>query len=184
MQKCLKFYLLDALISTNIYVCVCVCIYIYIYIYVYCGGGRHLHIQCYGGIFFFFFFGGGNCPNVMNASGPDSKSTSQTLPGRVGSEIRNPKIANKNTSDTKARNPNWSQSQLPSFTPPRQAPAPTFSQSAATMASARTVKDVSPHEFVKAYSAHLKRSGKVYHNSYIVSLALCLFPENLKELKV
>ncbi|KAF9683987.1 hypothetical protein SADUNF_Sadunf04G0071000 [Salix dunnii] len=30
-----------------------------------------------------------------------------------------------------------------------------------TMATAKTVKDVSPHEFVKAYSAHLKRSGKV-----------------------
>ena len=29
------------------------------------------------------------------------------------------------------------------------------------MATARTVQDVSPHEFVKAYSAHLKRSGKV-----------------------
>ncbi|KAL0461606.1 UNVERIFIED_CONTAM: 40S ribosomal protein S19-3 [Sesamum latifolium] len=28
-------------------------------------------------------------------------------------------------------------------------------------ASARTVKDVSPHEFVKAYAAHLKRSGKM-----------------------
>lgn len=28
-------------------------------------------------------------------------------------------------------------------------------------ATAKTVKDVSPHEFVKAYSAHLKRSGKV-----------------------
>ena len=27
--------------------------------------------------------------------------------------------------------------------------------------TARTVKDVNPHEFVKAYSAHLKRSGKV-----------------------
>ncbi|KAK1296053.1 40S ribosomal protein S19-1 [Acorus calamus] len=27
--------------------------------------------------------------------------------------------------------------------------------------AARTVKDVSPHDFVKAYSAHLKRSGKV-----------------------
>uniref|UniRef100_A0A804R3K8 40S ribosomal protein S19 n=1 Tax=Zea mays TaxID=4577 RepID=A0A804R3K8_MAIZE len=26
--------------------------------------------------------------------------------------------------------------------------------------TARTVKDVNPHEFVKAYSAHLKRSGK------------------------
>jgi len=29
------------------------------------------------------------------------------------------------------------------------------------MATGRTVKDVSPHEFVKAYAAHLKRSGKV-----------------------
>lgn len=29
------------------------------------------------------------------------------------------------------------------------------------METARTVKDVSPHEFVKAYAAHLKRSGKV-----------------------
>ncbi|XP_062151072.1 small ribosomal subunit protein eS19x-like [Alnus glutinosa] len=29
------------------------------------------------------------------------------------------------------------------------------------MAAARTVKDVSPHEFVKAYSAHLKRSGRM-----------------------
>lgn len=27
--------------------------------------------------------------------------------------------------------------------------------------TARTVKDVNPHEFVKSYSAHLKRSGKV-----------------------
>lgn len=33
------------------------------------------------------------------------------------------------------------------------------------MATARTVKDVSPHEFVNAYSAHLKRSGKVYYIS-------------------
>lgn len=31
-----------------------------------------------------------------------------------------------------------------------------------TMATAKSVKDVSPHEFVKAYSAHLKRSGKVF----------------------
>ncbi|KAL9321707.1 hypothetical protein ACSQ67_009760 [Phaseolus vulgaris] len=31
------------------------------------------------------------------------------------------------------------------------------------MATARTVKDVSPHEFVKAYSSHLKRSGKVLY---------------------
>ncbi|CAM8991925.1 unnamed protein product [Rhodiola kirilowii] len=29
------------------------------------------------------------------------------------------------------------------------------------MEGGRTVKDVSPHEFVKAYSAHLKRSGKI-----------------------
>jgi hypothetical protein len=31
----------------------------------------------------------------------------------------------------------------------------------AAMASAKTVKDVSSHEFVRAYAAHLKRSGKV-----------------------
>jgi len=29
------------------------------------------------------------------------------------------------------------------------------------MATACTVKDVSPHEFVRAYAAHLKRSGKI-----------------------
>ncbi|KAL7602792.1 hypothetical protein Lser_V15G20302 [Lactuca serriola] len=29
------------------------------------------------------------------------------------------------------------------------------------MATARTVKDVSPHEFVKGYAVHLKRSGKM-----------------------
>jgi hypothetical protein len=29
------------------------------------------------------------------------------------------------------------------------------------METGRTMKDVSPHEFVKAYAAHLKRSGKV-----------------------
>ncbi|VFQ84208.1 unnamed protein product [Cuscuta campestris] len=29
------------------------------------------------------------------------------------------------------------------------------------MATARTVKDASPHDFVKAYAAHLKRSGKM-----------------------
>ncbi|KAL4651211.1 hypothetical protein ACB092_01G142600 [Castanea dentata] len=28
------------------------------------------------------------------------------------------------------------------------------------MEAARTVKDVSPHEFVKSYAAHLKRSGR------------------------
>lgn len=29
------------------------------------------------------------------------------------------------------------------------------------MAQAKTVKDVSSHEFVRNYAAHLKRSGKV-----------------------
>nr|GMD32599.1 40S ribosomal protein S19-3 [Ipomoea batatas]GMD35816.1 40S ribosomal protein S19-3 [Ipomoea batatas]GME10039.1 40S ribosomal protein S19-3 [Ipomoea batatas] len=29
------------------------------------------------------------------------------------------------------------------------------------METARTVKDVSPHDFVKAYASHLKRSGKM-----------------------
>ena len=38
------------------------------------------------------------------------------------------------------------------------------------MEAARTVKDVSPHEFVKAYAAHLKRSGHVY-----LSLSLFLY---------
>lgn len=33
--------------------------------------------------------------------------------------------------------------------------------------AARTVKDVSPHDFVRAYASHLKRSGKVRR--------LCLF---------
>ncbi|KAK5819803.1 hypothetical protein PVK06_024827 [Gossypium arboreum] len=33
------------------------------------------------------------------------------------------------------------------------------------MEVARTVKDVSPHEFVKAYAAHLKRSGKGFRPS-------------------
>ncbi|KAG6578553.1 40S ribosomal protein S19-3, partial [Cucurbita argyrosperma subsp. sororia] len=36
-----------------------------------------------------------------------------------------------------------------------------FRRVAPSMATAKTVKDVSPHEFVKAYAAHLKRSGKV-----------------------
>jgi len=39
-------------------------------------------------------------------------------------------------------------------------------------ASACTVKDVSPHEFVKAYAAHLKRSGKVFMLGF---LHLCSF---------
>ncbi|PNX67656.1 hypothetical protein L195_g055743, partial [Trifolium pratense] len=34
------------------------------------------------------------------------------------------------------------------------------SPTTANIATARIMKDVSPHEFVKAYSAHLKRSGK------------------------
>ncbi|KAK4273569.1 hypothetical protein QN277_021946 [Acacia crassicarpa] len=34
------------------------------------------------------------------------------------------------------------------------------------METARTVKDISPHEFVKAYSAHLKRSGKMELSPY------------------
>ena len=38
------------------------------------------------------------------------------------------------------------------------------------METARNVKDVSPHEFVKAYAAHLKRSGHVY-----TSLSLSLY---------
>ncbi|TVU11011.1 hypothetical protein EJB05_44571, partial [Eragrostis curvula] len=33
--------------------------------------------------------------------------------------------------------------------------------------TARTVKDVNPHDFVKAYSAHLKRSGKVATGFYL-----------------
>lgn len=33
------------------------------------------------------------------------------------------------------------------------------------METAKNVKDVSPHEFVKAYAAHLKRSGKVSYLS-------------------
>ena len=55
--------------------------------------------------------------------------------------------------------------------------APKASHLASTMAAARTVKDVSPHEFVKAYSAHLKRSGKVY--IYIDILSLCYVPLSL-----
>ncbi|KAL0828435.1 hypothetical protein Bca101_052113 [Brassica carinata] len=33
------------------------------------------------------------------------------------------------------------------------------------MSTGKTVKDVSPHEFVKAYASHLKRSGKVYFDT-------------------
>uniref|UniRef100_A0A0D9VVE7 Uncharacterized protein n=1 Tax=Leersia perrieri TaxID=77586 RepID=A0A0D9VVE7_9ORYZ len=33
--------------------------------------------------------------------------------------------------------------------------------------TARTVKDVNPHEFIKAYSAHLKRSGKIMGKSQV-----------------
>ena len=42
------------------------------------------------------------------------------------------------------------------------------------METARNVKDVSPHEFVKAYAAHLKRSGHVY-TSLSLSLSLSLY---------
>ncbi|CAN4115437.1 unnamed protein product [Withania somnifera] len=35
------------------------------------------------------------------------------------------------------------------------------------MEAARTVKDVSPHEFVKAYAAHLKRSASMARNIYL-----------------
>ncbi|KAH7528954.1 hypothetical protein FEM48_Zijuj05G0132400 [Ziziphus jujuba var. spinosa] len=35
------------------------------------------------------------------------------------------------------------------------------------MEAARTVKDVSPHEFVKAYAAHLKRSGRRNNATYV-----------------
>ncbi|RRT62733.1 hypothetical protein B296_00019147 [Ensete ventricosum] len=38
-------------------------------------------------------------------------------------------------------------------------------------AVARTVKDVSPHEFVKSYSAHLKRSGKIMEKDVKASMA-------------
>ncbi|KAF7124365.1 hypothetical protein RHSIM_Rhsim12G0151900 [Rhododendron simsii] len=44
------------------------------------------------------------------------------------------------------------------------------------MEAAKTVKDVSPHEFVKAYSSHLKRSGKV-SLSLSLSLSLCVSME-------
>lgn len=45
------------------------------------------------------------------------------------------------------------------------------------MATAKTVKDVSPHEFVKAYAAHLKRSGKV---DFLLVPFVC-FPGKLRE---
>ena len=43
---------------------------------------------------------------------------------------------------------------------------------------AKTVKDVSPHEFVKAYSAHLKRSGKV--RSILFSFCVCFLSPSAK----
>ncbi|KAI3515368.1 hypothetical protein L1887_14254 [Cichorium endivia] len=36
------------------------------------------------------------------------------------------------------------------------------------METTRTVKDVAPHEFVKAYAAHLKRSGKFSPEKVVV----------------
>lgn len=41
------------------------------------------------------------------------------------------------------------------------------------MEAARSVKDVSPHDFVKAYAAHLKRSGKVYTNWISFYIHIC-----------
>lgn len=41
-----------------------------------------------------------------------------------------------------------------------------------SMATARTVKDVSPHDFVKAYASHLKRSGKVQFLPSLSSFSL------------
>lgn len=45
------------------------------------------------------------------------------------------------------------------------------------MATPKTVKDVSPHDFVKSYSAHLRRSGKVliYNASNFCCIDLILF---------
>ncbi|CAL0321721.1 unnamed protein product [Lupinus luteus] len=45
------------------------------------------------------------------------------------------------------------------------------------MATAKTVKDVSPHEFVKAYSAHLKRSGKIELPEWIDLVKTAKFKE-------
>jgi small subunit ribosomal protein S19e len=48
--------------------------------------------------------------------------------------------------------------------------------------TARTVKDVNPHDFVKAYSAHLKRSAKVTLTLHIdrvrelIAGWFCLYP--------
>lgn len=42
---------------------------------------------------------------------------------------------------------------------------------AMAMEAGRTVKDVSPHEFVKAYSSHLKRSGKVFDLLHFFSIS-------------
>lgn len=39
----------------------------------------------------------------------------------------------------------------------------------------KTVKDVSPHEFVKAYAAHLKRSGKVESHDYKLLACILLY---------
>ncbi|KAK4253171.1 hypothetical protein QN277_010771 [Acacia crassicarpa] len=45
------------------------------------------------------------------------------------------------------------------------------------MATARTVKDASPHEFVKAYAAHLKRSGKMEPPEWIDIVKTARFKE-------
>ncbi|RDX78609.1 40S ribosomal protein S19-1 [Mucuna pruriens] len=49
------------------------------------------------------------------------------------------------------------------------------------MATARTVKDVSPHDFVKAYSAHLKRSGKVIGSLLMANLYVVVQQMELPE---
>ncbi|KAI5071307.1 hypothetical protein GOP47_0013558 [Adiantum capillus-veneris] len=45
------------------------------------------------------------------------------------------------------------------------------------MATAKTVKDVSPHEFVRAYAAHLKRSGKIEVPSWVDIVKTATFKE-------
>ncbi|KAM6580321.1 hypothetical protein CsatA_004095 [Cannabis sativa] len=50
-------------------------------------------------------------------------------------------------------------------------------QKSQEMATAKTVKDVNPHEFVKAYAAHLKRSGKVELPDYTDLVKTAKFKE-------
>ncbi|KAI4992645.1 hypothetical protein ZWY2020_057898 [Hordeum vulgare] len=53
-------------------------------------------------------------------------------------------------------------------------PAPAAETAAST---ARTVKDVNPHEFFKAYSAHLKRSGKMELPEWVDIVKTPMFKE-------